>query len=218
MVGFSLEPYSFVWELPSWLVSASLPLAWKTSNIHLDYSKASFTIVYSRINNYRYEYNWSCPKQAEFRVRLFVSETQKFRVQLFVFKIIRIPNTNSPFWLSTSEMTFADTRLSNEAFCYWFKRLECINQNLRLCLPHWRYPAWMDRRFAPPVLKPEKSSSAENYPPIEVLPLPARITSAVVAKRMELWEDLHDDQAGFRSGRCTTDQLSPVYCPILSND
>lgn len=58
-----------------------------------------------------------------------------------------------------------------------------------------------------PVLKSGKDATAANCRPIEVLPLAARVISAVIARRLELWAGLHDDQAGFRPGRSTTDQL-----------
>lgn len=42
--------------------------------------------------------------------------------------------------------------------------------------------------------------------PIEVAPIASRLVSAVLARRLNLWANLNDDQAGFRPGRCTADQ------------
>ena len=67
-------------------------------------------------------------------------------------------------------------------------------------------PGWLDGTMTP-VPKKGKEYCAENCRPIVVELLPMRILSTVIAKRVELWAALEDDQGGFRSGRATSDQI-----------
>lgn len=89
---------------------------------------------------------------------------------------------------------------ANDCNAYKFRQKDAI------ILPHWWYSHLMDHQRFITGFWAKKTLAAENCRLIEVLPLPTRITFAVVAKRMEFCANLHDDQFGFRSGCCTTDQ------------
>ncbi|XP_055353170.1 uncharacterized protein LOC129599062 isoform X1 [Paramacrobiotus metropolitanus] len=65
---------------------------------------------------------------------------------------------------------------------------------------------WLNGTLTP-VPKPGKAHSPENCRPVVVEPLPMRLLSSILAKRIELWAHIEDDQGGFREGRNTFDQI-----------
>ena len=67
-------------------------------------------------------------------------------------------------------------------------------------------PEWLEGVLTP-VPKAGKEPSVQNLRPIVVLSLPCKILSSIIAKRIELWAGLNNNQAGFRSGRNIEDQI-----------
>ena len=67
-------------------------------------------------------------------------------------------------------------------------------------------PEWSEGSLTH-VLKPGKDLSPQNCRPIAVTPLPNRILSKMVARRIESWYNFHDDQFGFREKRSTLDAI-----------
>jgi hypothetical protein len=84
--------------------------------------------------------------------------------------------------------------------------------NMLLCVLNYVYqtgtmPAsWMVGTLCP-IPKPNKDPLPSNCRPLAVAILIQRILSSIVARRLESWASLNDDQAGFRRHRSIVDQI-----------
>ena len=69
---------------------------------------------------------------------------------------------------------------------------------------------WLDGTLTP-LSKKGKAVCAKNCRPIVVEKLPMRLLSTIVARRLELWAGIEDDQSGFRRERSTWDQVFVLH-------